>query len=144
MAYLADTNVVLRWALQSDPLYPAIRRVIFDLQAKGEIVFATAQNLVELRALATRPLSANGLGMSTAEAGGLARTIEALFPLLPETPGIYPRWRTLVDTYDIMGRQVYDARLVAVMLEHGTLNPADFRRFSEITVVEPQRLAGSP
>lgn len=69
--------------------------------------------------------------------------MEALFPLAPETPAIYPLWRALVDTYSIIGRQVFDARLVAVMHTHGithllTLNPSHFQRFAGITVVDPQ------
>ncbi len=51
-------------------------------------------------------------------------------------------WRQLVDRYDVRGRQVHDARLVAVMLTYDithllTLNAADFYRFEEITVVVP-------
>ena len=59
-----------------------------------------------------------------------------------ETPAIYPLWRSLVDAHDVIGRQVFDARLVAVMQAHGlthllTLNPAHFRRFPGLTVVDP-------
>ena len=48
-----------------------------------------------------------------------------------------------METYDVGGKQVHDARLVAVMLVHDvthflTLNSSDFRRFPEITVIEPQ------
>ena len=68
--------------------------------------------------------------------------IEDAFPLLPETPDVYPLWRSLVDRQGVVGRQVYDARLVAVMMTHGvsrllTLNPNHFRRFSEIVGVTP-------
>lgn len=45
-----------------------------------------------------------------------------------------------METVDVRGRQVYDARLVAVMLAHGithilTFNGNHFRRFTGITVV---------
>jgi predicted nucleic acid-binding protein len=105
--------------------------------------------LIELQALATRPVAANGLGFTTANASGLARQIETVFPLLPETAEIYPLWRTLVDSWDIRGRQVFDARLVAVMQAHRiehilTLNPGHFRRFNAVNVVEPVDLLASP
>jgi predicted nucleic acid-binding protein len=129
--------------LPTDPLYGLVLTATDELVRRGETLFITSQNLIEFQALATRPLAANGLGMTGAQASAEAKTIEALFPLIPETPLIYPLWRALVDTHVVAGRQVYDARLVAVMLAHGvthllTLNPTHFRRFASITVVEPR------
>jgi predicted nucleic acid-binding protein len=145
MVYLADTNIAARRILTADPLYPAIKRAIDALLLRGDVVSVTAQNLVEFQALATRPVEANGLGMTPAEANQQAREIEAVFPLLEETPDVYLNWRSLMERYDVRGRQVYDARIVAVMLAHGvthvvTTNAAHFRRFPDITVVEPQEL----
>lgn len=149
MPYLADTNIVVRWLLPHDPDYAAIRTAVLRLQARRDPVYVTPQVLVEFQALATRPAEANGLGMTTAEASRHAVRLEAVFPMLPDTPDIYPLWRALVDTYDVRGRQVYDARLVAVMLAHGvthilTLNPSHFRRFTEITVVAPRDVGTGP
>lgn len=145
MAYLADTNVVFRRVIASDPLHVLAKTALDALLLQGETVYVTAQNLIEFQALATRPIESNGLGMSTSEASAQARQIQALFSLLPETPDIYKEWRALVDAHDMRGRQVYDARLVAVMLAHGvthllTLNPTHFRRCGDIAVVEPQQL----
>jgi predicted nucleic acid-binding protein len=142
MSYLADTNIVGRWALPQDPLYPQVRAAVLALRQRGETLYITAQNLLEFRAFVTRPLEANGLGMTAAQASNEIARIEAAFPLLPEMPTIFPLWRSLADTYGVIGRQVYDARLVAVMMAHGvshllTLNPGHFRRFAEITVVSP-------
>jgi len=149
MPYLGDTNTVFRRVFQSDPLYPQVKAALDTLLLQGDVLYITPQVLVEFQALATRPLAANGLGMTAAEASAWAAQIEALFPLLPETPDIYPRWRALVDAHDVRGRQVYDARLVAVMEAHGvnrllTLNPTHFRRFGGITVVEPGDLLAAP
>jgi predicted nucleic acid-binding protein len=146
MAYLADTNIVIRRVVTGDPQYPIISASLTLLDQQGEMVYITAQNLVEFQALATRPITANGWGMTTAQASAEARKIEAIFPLLPETPAIYPLWRNLIDTYNVIGRQVYDARLAAVMLAHGishilTLDPTGFRRYGAIiTVIEPQNV----
>jgi len=92
--------------------------------------------------VATRQQSANGLGLAPIVAALKAQEIEPLFDLLPETPAIYQQWRALVDHYAVCGKQVHDTRLVAVMLVHGvthllTLYGTDFRRFSDIIVVEP-------
>ena len=127
----------------NDPAHLEIKRALDALLIRGERVAITAQILLEFQSLATRPLSANGLGMTTLEANSQAHVIEAIFPFLDETPSVYMNWRMLMHRYDIRGRQVYDARLVAVMLAHGythilTANADHFRRFSEITVVEPK------
>jgi hypothetical protein len=51
-----------------------------------------------------------------------------------------------VRQYDVVGRAVHDAQLVASMLVNGithilTLNGADFQRYvAEITVVHPREL----
>ena len=143
MIFLADTNVAARRVLTEDLAHAAIKRAVDALFLQGETVAITAQTLVEFQALATRPTEANGLGMSPVEANDQARDMEAIFPLLEETPAVYIHWRTLMERYDVRGRQVYDARLVAVMLAHGvthilTANAGHFRRFAEITVVEPK------
>ena len=142
MAYLLDTNVAWRRIQETDPRHANVKSAIDALVSAGEQVYVTAQNLVEFRAVATRPQRANGLGLTPETASMKAREIESLFDLLPDTPAIHPQWRILVDQYAVCGKQVHDTRLVAVMLVHGvthllTLNGTDFRRFSCITVIEP-------
>ncbi len=80
--------------------------------------------------------------MTPSEANEQANEMERIFLLLEETSLVYAEWRALMERYEVYGRQVYDARLAAVMLSHGvthivTSNAAHFRRFAEITVVEP-------
>src|SRR5436853_168202 len=77
------------------------------------------QNLVEFRNVATRPAAANGLGLTPAEAEAKAADFEALFPLLAETADIYLAWKTLVVAAAAIGKQVHDARLVAVCHVNG-------------------------
>jgi hypothetical protein len=74
------------------------------------------------------------------------KRMETVYRLLPDILAIYRLWRLLVDSYSVIGRQVYDARLVAVMQAHGithllTLDSTDFRRYSAIiTIVEPRNV----
>jgi predicted nucleic acid-binding protein len=145
MAYLADTNVIARWAIPHDPLFTLARAAVVSLHKQGETIYVTPQNIAEFWTVATRPAPplANGMGISVAQVVADVQTIEQFFPLLPETPAIYPLWRQLVEKHGIIARQVYDARLVAVMLAHGvthllTLNPDHFQRYEGITVVHPQ------
>ena len=63
--------------------------------------------------------------------------------LLPDTDAVFESWERLVDKYQVIGKKVYDARLVAAMLAHAvthllTFNDVDFKRYSEITVINPQ------
>jgi predicted nucleic acid-binding protein len=133
MPVLLDTNILARLANTADALYPVASRAVVELHRRGEVLHVTAQNLVEFRSVATRPRPVNGLGMSAAEAEAKAVVFEAAFPLLPETPAIYPAWKALVGALGVVGKQVHDARLVAVCHAHGvglllTFNAAHFVR----------------
>ncbi len=144
-AYLVDTSVAVRRVVRADPLHPVVVRAVRQLRLMGESLLITPQVLMEFHAVATRPTTANGLGLTLARAVEAARRLEAIFPLAPDSAEIYPRWRALVERYGIVGRQVYDARLVAVMQAHGithilTTNAPHFRRFAEITVVQPEEI----
>jgi len=117
-------------------------QALVALRIGGERLSITPQNLVEFWAVATRPVERNGLGLSVEAADAELARLESFFPVLPETPAIYPEWRRLVVTYRVTGLRIYDARLVASMQVHGishllTFNGDDFRRYTEITVVHP-------
>jgi hypothetical protein len=94
----------------------------------------------------TRPVAANGLGLAATAAEGLAASFETAFPLLGETPDIYPAWKALVGGLGVVGKQVHDARLVAVCHAHGvthllTFNVGHFTRLAGfgpgVVVVDP-------
>jgi predicted nucleic acid-binding protein len=143
--WLIDTNTVFRRYLPDDPFHIVAHQGIGKLLRQGGRLYVTPQNLLEVRALVTRPLEANGMGLSPLQARELCDLIESDFHMLQESPEIYPIWKLLADTYNVIGRQVYDARLIAVMLAHGidhllTLNPTHFRRFTEITVHTPEEI----
>lgn len=147
--YLADTNVIVRWVLPHDPLSPAAVGAVDCLLRGGHEICVGHQNLVEFWAVATRPTEVNGLGMSPARAAEEVDKIQQFFPTLPDQAEVYDHWRELVGKYAVRGRQVFDARLVAVMLVHGlthilTFNVDDFARFSEIEVIDPRDVCSTP
>ena len=91
--------------------------------------------MIEFRNVATRPLANNGLGFTAALAEAHSSAFEAMFPLLMDTPRIFPAWKAIVENLGVIGKQVHDARLVAVCHVHGvthvlTFNTKDFARFS--------------
>jgi predicted nucleic acid-binding protein len=143
VAFLADTNILLRLAEPSDPEYAIVRSAVEALAVRGEHLCYTAQNLVEFWNVCTRPIGKNGFGLSSAETDARAKIIEARFRLLPDSERVHVEWRRLVVEYAVAGAQVHDARLAASMLVHGvtnilTLNDRDFTRYSGISAVHPR------
>jgi predicted nucleic acid-binding protein len=146
MAYLVDTSILGRLANTADGRYAVAAQSLVRLHQRGEILHITPQNLVEFRNMATRPKAVNGLGLSSVDAEVKAAGFEATFPLLAETPDIFPTWKALVDGLGIIGKQVHDARLVAVCHVYAvthllTFNISHFARMARfgpgVVVVDP-------
>ncbi len=134
---LVDSNLLLRGAQPSHPLFALTDAVVAKLRLRGERVYACPQNCTEFWAVATRPVSANGLGFSTAQAEIELAKIETLFPMLPNDARIYPEWRRLVTQAGVSGKPTHDARLMAVAVIYGvsnllTFNGGDFTRFGSL------------
>ena len=146
MAYLVDTSILVRLANNSDPQHDVAAEAMLKLHDLGEILHVTPQNLIEFRNVATRPVKNNGLGLPLVAAEANAANFEATLRLLPETPDIFPKWKAIVESLGILGKQVHDARLAAVCHVHGvknllTFNAAHFAALAKcttgLTVVEP-------
>ena len=146
MAHLLDTNVLVRLANAADARHAEATRAVVELHRRGEVLHLTPQVLIEFRNVATRPAALNGLGLPTSAAEAQAAGFEATFPLLAEAPDIYPAWKALVGALGVTGKQVHDARLVAVCHAHGvshllTFNVAHFARMAGfgpgVVVVDP-------
>src|SRR5439155_23307191 len=115
--YLADTNILLRFLLLNDPDYPAIRRAVRTLKARGEQIVATPQNMAEFWNVCTRPLTVRrGLGLSVAPTEMRLRLLERHFPVLPDSPAIYEKWKKLVLAHKVRGGNVHDAGVVAARM----------------------------
>ena len=135
MRYLVDTSVLARLANAEDAQHPLASSAIERLYGSGAILQVTGQVLVEFRNAATRPREVNGLGLAIEEVSAKSAKFEAMFPLLEETPAIFPAWKALVGQAGVIGKQVHDARLVAVCHAHGvthllTFNSAHFARLA--------------
>ena len=142
MSFAVDTNVLLRCIDDGHVAQLVAINALFALRDRGEALSIFSQNLIEFWAVATRPVSSNGLGLSIADAEIEVINLKTLFALLPDTPEIFSAWEKIVLQYQVSGKQAHDARLVAAMNVHNvthllTFNTADFKRFSEITAVSP-------
>ena len=145
MAVLLDTNILLRLAQPHHPSSSVALRALRGLRIKNESLHITQQNIVEFWAVATRPIVANGLGISTEQAAAEIDALKRLFILLPELP-LQDAWERLVVDHAVSGKNVHDARMVAAMVVHGvesilTFNTQDFLRYGEIRVLDVMAIA---
>ncbi len=134
MIYLVDTNVLLRFSRQDDPSYQIVQNAVHKLELEGHELRTTSQNFAEFWNVSTRTIDQNGFGNTTSETDQFLQELELVFPLLPDSPKAYPKWRRLVVDYEVSGVKVHDARLVAAMISHEvthilTFNTEDFTRY---------------
>ncbi|MGH9719650.1 MAG: type II toxin-antitoxin system VapC family toxin [Bryobacteraceae bacterium] len=146
-AHLLDTNALLRLARREDSEHILIKTAIDRLIEGGAGLCYTPQNVVEFWNVLTRPTKQNGFGLTVSDAHREVSLIEKRFIFLPDDERIHTEWRRLVVAHSVSGAKVHDARLVAAMRVHGithllTLNANDFARYSGITAVHPNTLAG--
>ncbi len=142
---LVDTNILLRMTRRSDPQHRIVDAALAQLASQATILHYTHQNIAELWNAMTRPLDRNGLGLTVADAEREVRAIEAGMVFLPDSELVYREWRRIVVLHSVVGAQVHDARLAAVMYAHRvshilTLNVSDFSRFNGIISVHPNSL----
>jgi predicted nucleic acid-binding protein len=145
---LIDTSTLLRTLQRRHPQYDVAVRALEVLPGRGRTLHIAPQNLVELWVVATRPVDQNGLGLSVAAAAAEVARIKEMFPLLADTPAIYPVWESLVIKHQVSGKPAHDARLVAAMQVHGltailTFDKTGFSRYPGIEVLHPADVAGS-
>lgn len=145
---LLDTNILLRSTEPAHPMHSEAINAQATLRRRGDTPCLVAQNLIEFRAVATRPAAVNGIGMSQADADNEIVRLKSLYAVFADEATILPAWERLVTTHGSVGKQNHDARLVAAMLAHQittllTFNKSDFTRYSDIKVFTPQEVLAS-
>ncbi len=141
--YLLDTNVLLRSADTTSAEHLPAQAAVNKLWAQGHELCYTAQNITEFWSVATRPqTSQNGLGLTAVDAAAEVSEIKAAFACLSENDEIFPEWERLVSAYSVLGKQLHDARLVAIMLTYRvthilTFNTDHFAHYTQVVAVDP-------
>jgi predicted nucleic acid-binding protein len=149
MSVLLDTNILTRSVQLNHPMRPLAEDAVAILRRRGEQLCFVPQNLYEFWVVCTRPISQNGLGMSAPETEAELIRLKGFFTIFDDTSGVLAEWERLVTQHQVLGKNGYDARLVAAMLVYGipqllTFNDQDFRRFPAIAVLSPQALVPTP
>ncbi|AFY76708.1 putative nucleic acid-binding protein, contains PIN domain [Pleurocapsa sp. PCC 7327] len=114
--YLLDTNVILRFTNPSDDQHNLTTEAVATLLERSDECYLTAQVLIELWVVATRPVDVNGLGWTVEQTTNVIEELLDRFPVAEETSQIFPAWLNLVTKNQVKGKHTYDARIVAVML----------------------------
>lgn len=145
MRILVDTSILIRTShrdsVQFGEALDAVDRLI---QSEAEACLVP-QVCYEYWVVATRPMEQNGLGQSATQASEKLGYLTNEFLFLNDESDIFGHWQNLVSTYQVLGKNAHDARLVAAMLRHGipailTLNARHFQRYPMISVFTPETL----
>jgi predicted nucleic acid-binding protein len=152
LAWLLDTNILLRDADTTSAHHAAARAALLALAGSGARLCITPQVLIEFWAVASRPIADNGLALDAATIERHLSAYLAAFEMVSDTPAIFDEWRRLANGYAPQGKTTHDTRLVAVMKAHNiggilTFNTRHFRRFAEgenIVVLDPQSVQSTP
>jgi predicted nucleic acid-binding protein len=149
VSVLVDTNLFTRMAQPGHSQHQTALDAVDGLGRQGQILVIVPQILYEFWVVATRPIAANGLGLTVTQAAAELARIKTLFTVLPDTPALLPAWEQIVTVHQVAGKNAHDARLVAAMAVHGithllTFNVSDFARFPGIIVLDPASVVPPP
>ena len=135
-----DTNVLLSAVDRRRTLHSRAFRVLNEAPNRGVELCVSGQVLRECLVVSTRPVEANGLGLTLAAAVGNNQAFAERATVLEETRGVANRLPRVAEAAGCAGKAIHDANIAATMLEHGvtrvvTANPQDLMRFEGIDVV---------
>ena len=139
MIYTLDTNVLVYAADESFPLHTAAREVRDHAAAEHQKVCLCYSVLLEFFAVVTDSRRVgNPLPPAEAwrEVGMYLNVFEVLYP----DEGTFTQLGRLADQYQITRQTIFDALIVAMMIQYGvkgiyTDNRKDFARFDEVEVL---------
>ncbi len=145
MDYLLDANILLRSVDATSEQHEVVLRALASLVARENNLLVSAQGFAEFWAVATRPITVNGLGYSTSLVRQKIEQFRSTYGFLPDHSGSFEIWLELVTKHQVIGKPTHDARLVALMKAHKleiilTINTSDFKRFTEVKAVHPQEI----
>ncbi len=151
MGYLLDSGILLRLIDKNDALHRLVEDAVDSLIVRQETLLIATQNTAELWHVATRPIANNGLALPPSTVLKLYdETIVPICAVVAERETVHGHFTRLLAQYGVVGKQVHDARLVAMMLAWQienilTLNDRDFRRYEPegIKAVSPAELVAS-
>ena len=144
-AFFLDTNVLLSATDKSRSSHPAALSLFeYVSQGGGHLVWS-GQVIREYLVVATRPLSVNGLGLDPSAASHNVERLSKRLTLLEEGTDVSNRLRRLVERFELKGKRIHDANVVATMLAAGvtklvTDDSSDYRVFDGVETFHPSEV----
>lgn len=134
-----DTNILLRHTVPEFPEHDIVREGVTRLAKQGAIFWISRQVLREFASTLTRPQTF-GSPLKTDDVAQRVENIAKTLNVADETARVTRNWIALLKQYDIGGKQIHDANIVATMQTHKisllvTLNIADFKRFESLIML---------
>jgi predicted nucleic acid-binding protein len=141
-AVLLDTNILLTATAPARPLHREALTLLQKGPPRDIPLWISPQIVREYLVVATRPAQVNGLGLTPAAALDNIEQFRGRLVLLKERDRVLNRLLALIREFEVAGKQIHDANLVATALVHGagrilTLNPDDFQRFASRIEITP-------
>ena len=135
---VVDTNVLIYGTVKGNPWHNQARQWLAVLESSGIRLCVTTQILREYLVVLTR----GEVFEKSFTVDQVLAQVDALLPnltILDESIDAANFLRELVGRYQIHGKSIHDANVVAVMLVHGvrrliTYNSADFERYEDISL----------
>lgn len=130
-----DTNILVYSLIQEMPLHELSRSVIERLIANEVSLWISPQIVRESLAVLTRPNQFSE-DISPQTATQAIQELLPIFQLAEVTASATENLLEIVANYDVKGKQIHDANIVATMQSYGlitllTENPDDFKRYQD-------------
>jgi predicted nucleic acid-binding protein len=136
-----DTNILLAATDASRDNHELAFELLDAAGGRGPRCAVSGQVIREYLAVATRPVSANGLGMKIGDALANVAQIATRIEFCEETPAVSSLLQHLAQAHQVAGKSLHDANIVATMAVHHieclvTENPDDFEAYEGISLLK--------
>ena len=140
---LLDANVLGYLVSPSSPRSAVCETAVEKIIERGDRSVISAQVLYEFWCVATRPAAGNGLGWPVSEARRAIAGFRREFDILHDPPEVLDIWLDLVVAFNLKGKRIHDAHLLATMKANRvstllTFNTSDFPAVSGLTILNPE------
>lgn len=137
---LLDTNILINVLNEASVHHERAKVDVKKYLDQDYDLFVCPQVLRECYKVMTTPAKANGLGFTAERAHEVVQELMDLYELTEDSNQSFSRWRFLVSTYSVSGKNAHDTHIVACMLVNEishilTYNPSDFVRFNSLISV---------
>ena len=137
---LLDTNILINILNESSTHHERAKTDVKKLLDDDHDLFVCPQVLRECYKVMTTPAKANGLGFAPERAHEEIQDLMETYGMTEDSNSSFVRWRFLVSTYSVSGKNAHDTHLVACMLVNNistilTYNPGDFNRFNTLITI---------